>query len=206
MNRKINRTSEETIMTYKHQSNNPYITSLMLEQGLYMVSVTRAPNCYEEYQKHSGQLLIDNSRKKLLYVVGCDKIIIDINLADIQSILPLEENIWDNSGHRKKVVQDIIVNVSNKNGYRFHIDLAFCNDVPLFLDRLQRQIKYVHTPSVEKRDKRIGTVFALLGTILFFLWTIIDWTNGGSIGLGFFTLFSSIVCGGRAYFGFKDWN
>ncbi len=193
-------------MTYKHQSNNPYITSSMLEQGLYMVSVTRAPNCYEEYQKLSGQLLIDNSRKKLLYVVGCDKIIIDINLADIQSILPLEESIWDNSGHRKKVLQDIIVNVSNKNGYRFHIDLAFCNDVPLFLDRLQRQIKYVHNPSVEQRDKRIGTVFALLGTILFFLWTIIDWTNGGSIGLGFFTLFSSIVCGGRAYFGFKDWN
>ena len=89
-----------------------------------MVSVTRAPNCHEQYQEHSGQLLIDDSRKKLLYVIGCDTIIIDINLADIQSILPLEENIWDMSGHNKKVVQDIIVNISNKNGYRFHIDSA----------------------------------------------------------------------------------
>ena len=146
--------------------------------------------------------MIDDVRKKLLAVYGVynEEIIIDINLDDIIFAQCLDAGRIKEERHRVQII------TRNNETYDFYVGIPYQFDPILFLYRLQKQINYAKNPSVEMRNNKISTVGALTCSIVFFFWTIVDWTNEGSIGWGIITLFLSIVCGMAAYYGFSEWD
>ena len=189
-------------MAYIPTSKNPHITTAMLQQALYMVLLKQGPEHCEQLIKNriAGQLVLDSTRKKLLYVGGCEKILLEINLADIISISCLDANKKKENRHRVQVI------TKGSEIFEFYVDIPYQWDPLPFIWRAQQQINYVKNPAVEVRDNKAATVFSLIACIVFFIWTIVDWTNGGTFGWGIITLFLSICSGIATYYGFSEWG
>lgn len=189
-------------MAYIPHSNNPHITTAMLQQALHMVLLKKGPEGCEQFikQRIAGQLVLDSTRKKLLYVGGCEEILLEINLADIISISCLDASEKKENRHRVQVI------AKGTEIYEFYVDIPYQRDPLLFIGRVQQQINYAKNPAVEVRDNKAAAVFGLIACIVFFIWTIVDWTNGGTIGRGIITLFLSICSGMVAYHGFSKWG
>ncbi len=189
-------------MAYIPASKNSHITTAMLQQALYMVLLKKGPERCEQFIKRriAGQLVLDSTRKKLLYVGGCEEILLEIDLANIISISCLDANEKKENRHRVQVI------ANGSEIFEFYVDIPYqCDPLP-FIRRIQQQINYAKNPAVEVRDNRAATVFCLIACIGFLIWTIVDWTNGGTIGWGIITLLLSICSGMAAYHGFSEWG
>lgn len=185
-------------MAYIPTSNNPHITTPMLRQGLYMTSLRNGPAHLDKVK--SSVLVIDSIRKKVLALSNNDTIAFDINMVDIVSVVCPDAAKIKEERHR--------LQIATKNGdiYDFYIGIPYqCDPLP-FISKLQTQIRYAQNPATEVRDNKVATIASLIACIGFFVWTIVDWTNGGTIGWGIITLFLSIACGMAAYHGFNEWK
>lgn len=176
----------------------------MLQQALFMVRITSGPEYCEKFikQRYGFRLVLDDNRKKLLAVFGInnEEIIIDINLVDIVSIVCLDAAKIKEQRHRIQVI------TKSYEVYDFYVDVPYqCDPLP-FIGRVQHQINYAKNPATEVRDNKAATIFSLIVCTGFFIWTIVDWTNGGTIGWGIISLFISIASGMAAYHGFGEWK
>ena len=185
-------------MAYIPTSNNPHITTPMLQQGLYMTSLRSGPAHLEKVK--SSVLVIDSIRKKVLALSNNDTIAFDINMVDIVSVVCPDAAKIKEERHRLQIV--------TKNGdiYDFYISVPYQWDPLPFISKLQTQIRYAQNPATEVRDNKAATIMCLLASIGCFIWTIVDWTNGKPYGWGIITLFLAIGFCMGAYQGFKDWG
>lgn len=160
-------------MAYVPHSNNPLITTVMLQQALYTVSLKKGPEHCEQFIKRriSGQLVLDSTRKKLLYVYGCDEILLEINIAEITSISCLDAS-------EKKENRHLVYVIANGTEiYEFYVNIPYQWDPLPFIWRVQQQIDYAKNPAAEVRDNKVTAVFSLIACIAFLVWIIANLTN-----------------------------
>ena len=191
-------------MAYIPTSTNPFITTAMLREALYTVRVTNGPEYCQKFikQRYSFRLVLDDVRKKLLAVFGTNnqEILIDINLVDIVSIACLDATEIKENRHRLQVV------TKNSELYEFYVDTPYQFDPLPFISNVQRQINYCNNPKLEHDEANASTIGFLLLTVLFSIWTIIDWVNDDRIVWGIFTPFLAVLFGILTYIGIKEWN
>lgn len=183
-------------MAYIPTSTNPHITTTMLRYALWGVTIKEAPAYCEKYiiQRLAGKLVLDSIRKKLLFVSGINNadILVDINLEDICFIRCPDADKKKEWRHR------VQVKTMSSDIYEFYISTPYQSDPLPFIFETQLEINMAQNPQIEVQSKKIAPVLCLIVCIGCGIWTIIDWTNGGTIGWGIITLFISL-CSGLAF-------
>ena len=182
-------------MSYSPQSNNPYITPLMLKKGLFDVLIERGPDSCQKYieKRYSGKLIFDDIRNKILFVFGMDnEILVEINIADISSIACLDACEEKENRHHVQIV----TKYTELNIYEFYINIPYqCDPMP-FIYRIQNKINLIKTPREKYVKKnKIGAYGGLIACVVFTFLSIGLFSTGEYIGCGILTLLFSICCG-----------
>ena len=191
-------------MAYIPTSTNPLITTPMLQQALYTVRLEDGPEDYQYMVKrrYGFRLVLDSFRKRLYAVFGVnnEEIVINLDLHEVVSFVCLDAGQIKEDRHRLQLI------MRNGDVYSFYVDIPYQFDPLPFIARVNQQVDFAQHPENERRSNRMSAVGSLICCIVFAIWTIVDWTNGGSIGWGIITLFLSICCGVASKQLFSEWN
>ena len=179
---------------YVPKSNNPLVTTPMLQKALWQVRLEKAPQNIQKQidSKLVFRLVIDDARRKLLAFDFNDQILFSLDCEEIDNAFCIEANETAEYRHRSAVL------MKNGEGYRFYVNSPFNKDISVFIYRLGSQVKrakkYAENPNLEKTDKKLASILSIGAGIVFLLCTIANWASGDNVGWGIFTLFFSIIC------------
>lgn len=154
-------------MAYIPKSNNPLITTSMLQNALYTVTLKNGPQHTEKYikQRYGFRLVIDDIRKKLLAVWDGEKILFEIDFKDIVFAVCSDAQKIKEERHKVQIA------TISGDVYDFYVDIPYQFDPVPFINSFNYQIDCYKNPDAHKNDSLKGTLVlgAIIGIVVLLL-------------------------------------